>query len=405
MSELLCFTPEPSYFTLEHFNTLMLFLHHKQVSDITIQSGEAILTEKDGLLHHVTHRRITHQELSDFINHIYGANASALIQSGVDLDTSYQLNTPEYSVRFRVNITACLFRGYHGTQVTLRVINSHPPELKDMGLDDQLTQYLNGLKGVVVISGATGSGKSTLLASLIRSFVEDENNHLKVLTYESPIEYTYDHINKPNSIVSQSEIPRHLPNFAAGVRNALRRKPGLILLGEARDGETISAVIEAALTGHPVYTTVHANGAIDTLRRMLNATSQANRSDTYYDLISTIELVLWQALVPKCGGGRIPIREYLYMSPSIKEKLLSTQPEAMNTVLQKLLVESGQPLSRDVKLKWVKNLITKETAMRYLPEMRSDHDNNLGGNKMLFMDNDSYGRDEFLSKAHTGTGV
>ena len=94
----------------------------------------------------------------------------------------------------------------------------------------------------------------------MRNLIEDPQANRKILTYESPIEFVYDRVEKISSVVSQAEIPRHLPSFAAGVRNALRRKPHAILVGEARDQETISAVMEAAMTGHPVYTTLHGGG-------------------------------------------------------------------------------------------------------------------------------------------------
>ncbi|MCL0184671.1 Flp pilus assembly complex ATPase component TadA, partial [Klebsiella pneumoniae] len=95
----------------------------------------------------------------------------------------------------------------------------------------------------------------------------------------SPIEYVYDAIKSPRSLISQSEIPRHLPSFERGVRNALRRKPNVILVGEARDRETISAAIEAAQTGHLVYTTTHTTGVAATIQRMVASFDPNERSE------------------------------------------------------------------------------------------------------------------------------
>src|SRR5207253_9859737 len=125
---------------------------------------------------------------------------------------------------------------------------------------------------------------STLLASIIRHIAENPESHRKILTYESPIEFVYDSVETVSAIVSQSEIPRHLPDFASGVRNALRRKPRLILVGEARDAETISAVIDAALTGHPVYTTLHSNGVADAVRRMISTFPAEERHGRALDI-------------------------------------------------------------------------------------------------------------------------
>ena len=168
-----------------------------------------------------------------------------------------------------------------------------------------------------------GSGKSTLLASIIRELVEREDSHRKVLTYEAPIEFVYDMLNKPTAIISQAEIPRHLPSFAAGVRNALRRSPGLILVGESRDTETISASIEAALTGHPVYTTLHSNGVPETIRRLVASFPADERVGRIIDILETVRLVIWQKLVPTVDGKRVALREYLVFDEHVRDELIS----------------------------------------------------------------------------------
>src|SRR6202021_1698882 len=119
-----------------------------------------------------------------------------------------------------------------------------------------------------------------------------------MFNYEATIRFVYDSVEKTSSIVSQSEIPRHLPSFAAGVRNALRRKPRLILVGEARDPETISAVMEAAMTGHPVYTTLHSNGVAETVRRLVTTFPAEEREGRTIDIVETMRLIISQRLLP-----------------------------------------------------------------------------------------------------------
>ena len=112
----------------------------------------------------------------------------------------------------------------------------------------------------MVIAGETGSGKTTTLAALMRRVLEEPTPiHGNLITYEAPIEFVFEAIDSSTSTVMQHEIGLHLPSFAAGVRNSLRRKPALLLVGELRDMETIMASVEAANTGHPIYTTTHAN--------------------------------------------------------------------------------------------------------------------------------------------------
>lgn len=364
MAQLL-FSNEPNYFLAPHFDRLLLFCCEHKASDITFQTGEVVFAEVHGRQIQMTQRRLTMQELSDIIKHIYGANATAMIFSGNDIDTHYRVKSGKSEFRFRVNITACYFEGYEGMQMTLRVISSEPPLLKDLKVEPELLEYLKIPQGVMVVSGATGSGKSTLLASIVADLCHAPDANLKVLTYEAPIEYVYDKINKPSSIVSQMEIPRNLPSFAAGVRNALRRKPGLILVGEARDQETIEAVIDAALTGHPVYTTVHSNGVADTMRRMVTIFPSEERDARLFDLIETVKIVVWQALLPSPDGRRTAVREFLVFNNEVRDVLINTEVEQLVGKLRELVARYGQPIMRDVTNKFKEGLITEEAYRRF----------------------------------------
>src|SRR5262249_20263696 len=141
-------------------------------------------------------------------------------------------------------------------------------------------------------------------------------------TYEAPIEFVYDGVIGTHSCIAQTEIPRHLPNFAAGVRNALRRKPSIILVGESRDRETVSAAIEAGQTGHLVFSTVHTTGITATIRRMTSGFEPSERTERAYAMMETLRMVVSQALVPKVGGGRLGMREFLVFDDRIREILL-----------------------------------------------------------------------------------
>ncbi len=360
------FPQEPTYFVPKELDRLLIFCYQQGASDISIQTGEAVFTEIHGRLIRVTQREMTLQECSDLINYIYGPNATAMVNSGTDIDTNYRVKVSEKEqYRFRVNITASYFDGYQGVQVTLRTISSEPPLLADLGVEDDILNALTIPQGIVAVSGATGSGKSTLLASIIADFCQKEDSNLKILTYESPIEYVYDKVKKPTSLVSQTEIPRYLPSFAAGVRNALRRKPGLILVGEARDKETIEAVIDAALTGHPVYTTVHANGVADTLRRMVTIFPHEERDTRMFDLLETTKVIVWQALVATPEGKRCAIREYIVINTQVRDILLDTPTDRLVSQVRHLLDEHGRSAYQDAKQKFEQGAITERAFQRF----------------------------------------
>ena len=321
VSTQLLFPNEPSRFTMTDMDRLLLFCVHNNASDVTIQTGSRVIADVYGRLNSVTLRSLANAEVSEILNGIYGANATTQILSGKDVDTHYEIKPGRGErYRFRVNGTGCYVQGHEGIQITLRTIPLDPPRLVDMNLPQALLDALVPYQGIVVVAGATGSGKSTLLASIMREILETRDG--KVLSYEAPIEFVYDSIHSPSALISQHEIPQHLPDFPSAVRNALRRKPTYILVGEARDGETISAVIDAALTGHTVYTTVHSNGVADTVRRMVSTFPVHERHGRALDLISLLRVVVWQTLVPSTDGKRVALREWLIFTEEIRMALM-----------------------------------------------------------------------------------
>ncbi len=361
-SQTILFPGEPNRFTPGHLEPLLEFCVKQQASDVIFQSGEHIMVEIFGRLHKITHRKLTNTEVGDLLNAIYGPNGTTQILSGSDVDTHYEIRpTRADRFRFRVNGTGCQVEGHAGIQITLRAIPNEPPQLSELNLPSNIVEAIAPRDGVVYVTGATGSGKSTLLAAIIRSIAEDPLSNRKILTYESPIEFVFDAIEKPSSIIAQSEIPRNLPSFAAGVRNALRRTPRLILVGESRDVETMSAVLEAALTGHPVYTTLHANGVAETIRRLVGTFPKEERHGRSIDIIETVRLVIWQQLAPTVDGKRIALREFLVFDEDVRDQLLSVNPDKATAVTRRLVKEKGQPMIVDAERVFKEGLISERT--------------------------------------------
>ncbi|MCA0402524.1 MAG: Dot/Icm type IV secretion system ATPase DotB [Proteobacteria bacterium] len=353
---------EPTRFTPPYMDKMLEHAESLNASDITIQTGECIFAEVYGRLIRITNRPLSNTELGDLINSIYGPNATTQLLSGKDIDTHYEFRpTRGVRYRYRVNATACLVEGHDAIQITLRTIPTTPPRLETMGLPENILEALAPQEGIVFITGATGSGKSTLMASIIRELIETTESNRKVLTYEAPIEFVYDEIETTSSVVSQSEIPRHLPSFADGVRNALRRKPRLIMVGECRDAETISAALEAALTGHPVYTTLHTSGVAETMRRLVTSFAGEERLGRTIDILETIRLCIWQKLVPTVDGKRVALREYLVFDEEVRDALLDGDPNDVTSSTRKLVRQKGQLMTVDAKNKFDQGIISERT--------------------------------------------
>jgi defect-in-organelle-trafficking protein DotB len=353
------FPREPLRFTQAEMDRLLTHCQQLGASDITLQTDENIFAEIYGRLYRMTHRKTSNTEVGEMLNMMYGPNGTTQLLGGADVDTHYEVRPSRAErYRYRVNATACMVQGHDGIQITLRTIPSTPPHLEDMALPPEIMEAIAPFQGVVYVTGATGSGKSTLLASIIRHLAESSDSHRKILTYEAPIEFVYDELEMPSSIVSQSEIPRHLPSFASGVRNALRRKPRLILVGEARDQETMSAVLEAALTGHPVYTTLHSNGVAETMRRLVTTFPANERHGRTIDILETIRLAIWQKLVPTVDGKRVALREYLVFDDAVRDALLEVDVESITSATRRLVKERGQPMEVDAQKRFNEGVIS-----------------------------------------------
>lgn len=351
---------EPERFTEEHVDAFLLWCVKKDSSDITLQTDRPAYNEIHGVLYPGTYRNLDAADMAVILAKLYGPEALARLAAGKDLDVSYEIRPDRYTrIRFRVNITAILSRGRDSAQVTMRVLPSEPPTMKDLNIEEAITRVWAPRQGIVIITGPTGSGKSTLLAAGNRMLLERPGGCGKLITYEAPIEYVYDTIESPRSLISQSEIPRHLPNFAHGVRNALRRKPEIILVGEARDKETIDAAIEAAQTGHAVYTTTHTTGVSNTVQRMISSYDMREREERAVSLMESLRLIVTQALVPRLQGGRVGAREWMSFPDDVREKLMDMSYTEWPPEIQRMINQYGQTMAKSAALLFDRGIIDR----------------------------------------------
>lgn len=320
---------DPPRISLEDFRALLMSCVLSGASDITIQSDQQPRAEIHGLLYRTTRRPWGPSEVDQVLMEVYGGtNARAEINGQRVLDFSYELNLMDGSrQRFRCNAIGIFGRDGQGVEITMRALPSVTPSLDGVGLSPEETAALSPRDGIVIIAGATGSGKSTTMAAITRSHLENLSRPVKIVDIQAPIEYTFRDVTSgltgSSSVIGQSEVGRHIREFSDGVRAALRRKPHIINVGEARDFETIQASIEASLTGHLVYTTTHAGSVADAVRRLLSVFPASERESRAYDLISALRFLMVQHLLPRIDRpGRVPIREYVRFTPRLRERLL-----------------------------------------------------------------------------------
>ena len=343
---------EPSHFVGRDIADLLVHTTALKASDVTIQTGNRIVAEVHGKNIFVTRRKLDYSEVSEIIANISGSEGIVShIGSGRDFDSQYEVKPDRITrLRFRVNATQILVSGNQGIEITIRTIPTIPPSINDLGLEPEIFANRAPDRGMVLVTGATGSGKSTLLASIIRDLLEDQTSDHKILTYESPIEFVYDEIEKGHNLIAQTSIPQGLPSFAAGIRNSLRRSPSIILIGESRDEETIREAVTASMTGHLLFSTVHANSVSETVKRMINVFPPGEKYAMAVDIISSMRMIVSQMLLPSTDGKRVALREFLVFNDNIVDELLS-DIDNITSVARKLVKQYGQPFIVDAQKK------------------------------------------------------
>lgn len=359
---------EPDRFGKAHRDPVLQWMVETAASDLTIRPGRPLMLEINGRLREGCRHALSPQEVMDLAVAMTGNEQLPVLLSGPsDVDDAVTVNLSRgHRHRFRFNATPIWVAGKRGISVTLRSIPATPPTLASMALPDDLVKAMFPQRGVGLVVGETGSGKSTLLAAMIRHIIEDPEANRKILTFESPIEYVYDDIVQPTAVVDQTAIPLGLPSFAAGLRGALRRHPGVILIGEARDRETIAAMMLAAASGHMTYSTVHANGFVETIQRLVNEFAVEEQAARAIGLLSSLRFIVCQTLVQARDPAqrRVALREYVVFDDEVKRDMMGEEGhvQGLTARARSVLRRHGRSFLQDAEAAYAAGRIGADTV-------------------------------------------
>ena len=218
-----------------------------------------------------------------------------------------------FSFRGQVRFRGSVYRQKGNLSMALRTIPKNMLTLEQIGLPPSVEDLLFMPRGLILVTGPTGSGKTTTLASMLDVINSKSPGH--IMTIEDPIEYFHPH---KLGIVNQREVGVDVPNFADGLRRALRQDPNVILVGEMRDLETMETAITAAETGHLVFSTLHTTGAARTVDRIIDAFPSTQQEQIRVQLGGNLKAVISQILLPRIDGeGRVAAFEIMINTPSI----------------------------------------------------------------------------------------
>jgi len=277
----------------------------EKISDLIFSPGRAPQVEISGQLAQLKIPGVgmlSAEDTARIAGDLIGHNSHAVekLRTEGSCDISYSL--PKLS-RFRVNI----FTQRGSCAIVMRVIASNVPDFKVLNLPAQLAEAAELQPGIVLVTGPTGSGKSSTLAAMVNKINEEKACH--IITIEDPIEFLHSH---KRSTVHQRELHSDAPSFALALRAALRQAPKLILVGEMRDRETIEVALEAAETGHLVYSTLHTIDASKTVERIVGAFPLGDQNAVRMRLSKSFRYIISQRLIPRQDGkGRVAAFEIL----------------------------------------------------------------------------------------------
>ena len=307
-----------------HVDELLEYIISRKAADLHLTAGSKPMFRIHGDIEAIPgYNKLSSSEVTRLIYEILGDAHRAEFEANKEINLSYSIPNKG---RFRVNVF--LQRGT--AAAAIRYIPNAIVSLDDLNMPDVMEEFAKYPRGLVLITGPTGSGKSTTLAAIIDDINTNRASH--IITIEDPIEFVHD--NK-KSIINQREVGVDTNSFAVALKNSLRQDPDVILLGEMRDLETISAALTAAETGHLVFATLHTQSASETMARIIDVFPAGSKDQVRSQLAASLQAIACQSLVKKLdGSGMVAAVEILKANGAIRALIRKGQDEQIRTMME-----------------------------------------------------------------------
>lgn len=294
-----------------------------QASDLHLSAGNPPLLRIHGDLQRVKYKVLEDEELREMLYEIAPEEIIKKFEEQGEVDWGYEI--PGLA-RFRVNY----YRQRRGVAAAFRLIPNKIKTVEELGLPPILNRLALLPRGLVLVTGPTGSGKSTTLAAIIDYANRMRYDH--IITIEDPIEFVHE---PKNCLINQREVGTHTKSFANALRAALREDPDIIMIGEMRDLETISLALEAALTGHLVFATLHTISAAQTVSRIVDAFPPEERDQIRVSLSEALRAVISLTMFKRIDRpGRIVAMEIMIATPAIRNLIRENKIHQIPSMIQ-----------------------------------------------------------------------
>jgi len=293
-------------------------------SDVHLKADAVPRVRVAGELRALKTNPLTPAEMELIVEEMLSAEQAFEFKQKGTLDIAYAINKVE---RFRVNI----YRQRGMVSLAARRINPEIPNFSQLRLPEIFSQIAEREQGLILMAGITGSGKSTTIAAMLEQINTTKNVH--IVTIEDPIEYTY--VDK-KAMINQREIGLDCDTFEHAIRAMVREDPDVILIGEMRDKFTFQAAIQAAETGHLVFSTIHASSAGGAITRLLELFPKDQHTNIRQAMAANVQAIAFQKLLPALDPAvkRVPVVEVLLNSPVVKKFILEERELELTTVIR-----------------------------------------------------------------------
>lgn len=330
----------------------------KRGSDLHIQVGLPPMIRVDGSLMPVAGTdTLDAGTVERLVFTILDEEQQQILTKDKEFDFSFAFGTMG---RFRVNA----FHERGNLAAALRLIPNEIKSIAELGMPPAVMSFSDFPRGLVLVTGPTGSGKSTTLAALVDKINSERAQH--IITIEDPIEFTH---KSKKSVVVQREVHYDTYSFSAALRSSLRQDPDVVLIGEMRDLETISAAITIAETGHLVFATLHTNSAAQSIDRMIDVFPPHQQAQVRAQLSNILMAICSQRLVPAIGGGRVVAAEILVANSAVRNIIREGKSHQLDAVIQTGADQGMQTMDRTLAGFVQAGTVTYEEARNYAVDL------------------------------------
>ncbi|MEG1825133.1 MAG: type IV pilus twitching motility protein PilT [Cloacibacillus sp.] len=338
------------------FQDILVNAIHNNASDIHMSVGSAPMLRIDGQLVRLPeHTDLTDEDMRFVIEELLTNDQFARFNEEREFDFSFGMNIGSGEQRFRANL---FFEKGHPA-LALRAITTNIRTIKQLSLPEELKKIAQKNSGLFLVTGPTGSGKSTTLAAMIQEINMTRSLHL--ITVEDPIEYLY---NSELALIHQREIGSDTKSFSEALRRAMREDPDVLMIGELRDLETISAAVTAAETGHLVLATLHTRDAAQSVDRVVDVFPPYQQQQIRIQLASMLLGVLSQQLVPLSGTtGRTIATEFLVATNAVNNYIREGKTSQIKNVIQTGAALGMHTMDQDLSRLCKSGIVSRRDAL------------------------------------------